>query len=238
MTAGESERKVSLQAGLLALEEQSRQAFRVGRAQAPGIGQGETAMVRYLVVAARNRQDLHDYLRRQFSGDDKVEILLDRRRAERRRRLDPHEPERRRGNRRSGPGTDDRLYYYGLIIVRQLPEGQRRPPPWISRLSEEAVELGGPRRPEEAKASESRERVTAWITEGMRMSGLVSKLLREQGHVAARAEAAERKCERLEEEITRVRRENDHFRKQRAQMAEVLKTLAKELVQPLSGKYQ
>jgi hypothetical protein len=70
------------------------------------------------------------------------------------------------------------------------------------------------------------------------MSGLVSKLLREQGHVAARAEAAERKCERLEEEMTRVRRENDHFRKQRAQMAEVLKTLAKELVQPLSGKYQ
>jgi hypothetical protein len=238
LTAGESERKVSLQAGLLALEEQSRQAFRVGRAQAPEIGQGETAMVRYLVVAARNRQDLHDYLRRQFSGDEKVEVLVDRRRGERRRRLDPQEPERRRGNRRSGPGTDDRLYYYGLIIVRQLPEGQRRPPPWISRLSEEAVELGLQRRPEEPKASESRERVTGWITEGMRMSGLVSKLLREQGHVAARAEAAERKCERLEEEMTRVRRENDHFRKQRAQMAEVLKTLAKELVQPLSGKYQ
>jgi hypothetical protein len=195
-------------------------------------------MVRYLVVAARNRQDLHDYLRRQFSGDDRVEILLDRRRGERRRQLDPHEPERRRGNRRSGPGTDDRLYYYGLIIVRQMPNGQRRPVPWISRLAEEAVELAVPRRPEEARATESRERVSAWISEGVRMSGLVAKLLREQGQVVARAEAAERKCERLEEEITKVRRENDHFRKQRAQMAEVLKTLAKELVQPQSGKYQ
>jgi hypothetical protein len=195
-------------------------------------------MVRYLVVAARNRQDLHDYLKRQFSGDDKVEILLDRRHGERRRRLDPHEPERRRGNRRTGPGTDDRLYYYGLIIVRQLPDGQRRPLPWIARLSEDTVGLGGPRRPEEAKTNESHERVTAWISEGVRMSGNVSKLLREQGQIAARAEAAERKCERLEEEITRVRRENDHFRKQRAQMAEVLKTLAKELVQPLSGRNQ
>jgi len=173
-------------------------------------------MVRYLVVAARNRQDLHDYLRQQFSGDDKVEILLDRRRGDRRRRLDPHEPGRRRGDRRRGPGTDDRLHYYGLIIVRQLPEGQRRPPSWISRLSEEAAELGLQRRPEEAKTSESRERVIAWITEGMRMSRLVSKLIEEQDHVAARAEVAERRCERLEEEIARVRRENDHFRKQRA----------------------
>ncbi|HSB72103.1 MAG TPA: hypothetical protein VLT62_22465 [Candidatus Methylomirabilis sp.] len=195
-------------------------------------------MVGYLVVAARNRQDLHDYLRRQFSGDDRVEILLDRRRGERRRRIDPHEPERRRGDRRSGPGTDDRLHYYGLIIVRQLPDGQRRPVPWISRPSEEAVNLAGPRKPEETKATESRERVTTWISEGVRMSGLGSKLLREQGQVVARAETAERKCERLEEEVTRVRRENDHFRKQRAQMAEVLKTLAKELVQPLSSKYQ
>ncbi len=202
------------------------------------IGQGGTAMVRYLVVAARNRHDLYDYLRRQFSEDGKVEVLLDRRRADRRRRPELHEPERRRSDRRSGPGKDDRLYYYGLLIVRQLPDAQLRPPAWVSRVTEESVGLISQRGPEGAKASEARERVTGWITEGVRMSGVVAKLLREHGHLTARAEAAERKCERLEEEINRVRRENDHFRKQRVQMAEVLKTLAKELVHPLSGKYQ
>ena len=195
-------------------------------------------MGRYLVVAARNRHDLYEYLRRQFSGDDKVEILLDRRRGDRRRRPEPYEVERRHSDSRSGPGKDDRLYYYGLLIVRQLPGAQLRPPPWVSRVTEESVGLGGLRRLEEAKATEARERVTGWITEGMRMSGLVPKLLREHGQLTARAEAAERKCERLEEEINKVRRENDHFRKQRMQMAEVLKTLAKELVQPLSGKHQ
>ena len=113
-----------------------------------------------------------------------------------------------------------------------------RPDPWVSRATEEGVGLGSQRGLAEAKASQIRERVAGWIAEGMRMSGLVPKLLREHGHLTARAEAAERKCERLEEEISRVRRENDHFRKQRVQMAEVLKSLAKELVQSFSGKYQ
>lgn len=194
-------------------------------------------MVRYLVVAARNRHDLYGYLKRQLSEDDKVEVLLDRRRGERRRRPDPHEPERRRTDRRTGPGKDDRLYYFGLLIVRQLPGTQWRPPPWISRALGEPVGLGSQRKLEETKAGEARARVTSWITEGMRMTGLVEKLLREHGHLTARAEAAERKCERLGEEINKVRRENDSFRKQRIQMAEALKTLAKEMVQPLSGNY-
>ncbi len=162
---------------------------------------------------------------------------MDRRRGERRRRPDPYEPERRRSDRRSGPGKDDRLYYFGLLIVRHLPGAEWRPQPWVSRTLEEPVGLGNRRRLDETKAIEARERVTGWITEGMRMTGMVEKLLREHGHLTARAEAAERKCERLEEEINKVRRENDHFRKQRIQMAEVLKTLAKELVQPLSGNY-
>jgi hypothetical protein len=194
-------------------------------------------MVRYLVVAARNRHDLYGYLRRGFSEDDRVEILLDRRRGERRRRPDPHEPERRRTDRRSRAGKDDRLYYFGLLIVRQLAGAGWRPLPSVSRALEEPARLGSQRRLEDPKAGEARARVANWITEGVRMTGMVEKLLREHGQLRARAEAAERKCERLEEEINKVRRENDHFRRQRIQMAEALKTLAKEMVQPLSGNF-
>jgi hypothetical protein len=195
-------------------------------------------MVRYLVVAARNRNDLHDYLRRQFTGDDKVEVLLDRRRGERRRRLEHQEPERRHSDRRSGRGKDDRLYYFGLLIVRQLPGAPGQAAPSAARFPVEPVGRAAPRMPGEPREIEGRQRVTGWITEGMRMSGLVAKLLREHGQLTARADAAERKCDRLEEEVLRIRRENDHFRKERIQMAEVLRSLAKDLVQPLSEKYR
>lgn len=79
-------------------------------------------MVRYLLLVARNQPDLWRYLKNNFAGDQKVEVILDRRRGERRQRIEPHEPERRRAERRRQPGLDNDLSYRSFVIVR-LPQG-------------------------------------------------------------------------------------------------------------------
>ncbi len=75
-------------------------------------------MVRYLLIVARNQPDLWQYLKNNFAGDEKVEVILDRRRGERRQRVQAHEPERRRAERRREPGLDKDLTYRSFVIVR------------------------------------------------------------------------------------------------------------------------
>ena len=76
-------------------------------------------VVQYLLIVARSQPDLCSYLADNFAGDEKVEVLLDRRRGERRRRTEPHEPERRQGERRHDPSGDKDFGYRSLVIVRK-----------------------------------------------------------------------------------------------------------------------
>ena len=76
-------------------------------------------MVRYLLIVARNQPDLWRYLKDNFAGDEKVEVILDRRRGERRQRVQLREPERRQGERRRQPSIDKDLTYRFFVIVRQ-----------------------------------------------------------------------------------------------------------------------
>lgn len=75
---------------------------------------GGEVMVCYLLIVARNQPDLWYRLKQDFSGDEKVEVLLDRRRGERRRHVEAHEPERRRQ-----PGIDNDLSFRGLVMMRK-----------------------------------------------------------------------------------------------------------------------
>jgi hypothetical protein len=191
-------------------------------------------MIQYLVIAARNHPDVYGYLRRQFAGDEKVQVLLDRRYEERRRRSDAHRPERRRGDRRGGRGKDNGLTYHGFVFVRQLSGAQWRPPWWERGAAAAPVPLERTT-PNEAKVMASRNAVKVWLTDGQRLLHAVPTLLREHDQFKARAEAAERKCERCEEEIKSLRGENEHFRKERRQTAEHLKALTKQLLESAGG---
>jgi len=71
-----------------------------------------------LFIVAWNRPDLWDYLRRWFAEVGGVQVLLDRRRGERRRRVASHEPERRRVGRRHQPHLEDELRSSGFVITR------------------------------------------------------------------------------------------------------------------------
>ncbi len=76
-------------------------------------------MVPYLLIVARSQPDLWHHLKDNFAGDDKVEVILDRRRGQRRQRIQAHEPERRQGERRRQPNLDKDLTYRSFVIVRR-----------------------------------------------------------------------------------------------------------------------
>jgi hypothetical protein len=61
-------------------------------------------MSRYLFIVARDHPEVFADLQRQFLGNPDVEVLVDRRLGARRRRDDPHQPDRRRRERRGRYG--------------------------------------------------------------------------------------------------------------------------------------
>jgi hypothetical protein len=75
-------------------------------------------VAKQLIVIARDQPRLYEYARRAFAGNPTVEVVLDRRRAERRRDEESRAPERRRGDRRLTLEVDDRLRTVGWAVVR------------------------------------------------------------------------------------------------------------------------
>ena len=71
----------------------------------------------YLLIVAEDQPQVRDYLARQFTGIEKVKVLLDRRRGERRQRVMPYEPERRRGDRREQSAGNRRTDWF--VSVRR-----------------------------------------------------------------------------------------------------------------------
>jgi hypothetical protein len=71
----------------------------------------------YLVIVARHETDLWHYITRHCGEFKGVQILLDRRKRERRQQDQPYEPERRRVERRhpSSIETDPRSRPYVII---------------------------------------------------------------------------------------------------------------------------
>jgi len=57
-------------------------------------------MPRRLIIVTRGDPGLYHYIRSDWVGDETVTVMTDRRRAERRQRTEPREPDRRRGDRR------------------------------------------------------------------------------------------------------------------------------------------
>jgi len=82
---------------------------------------------RLLFVVSRGRRPLFESLRRTFNGDDTVQVVLDRRVAERRRRRPGRlRPERRRADRRAQRAIDRRIHARGYAVVG-VPTAQRAP---------------------------------------------------------------------------------------------------------------
>jgi hypothetical protein len=73
---------------------------------------------RLVFVVSRKHLERHDFLKRAFNDEETVEIVLDRRRSQRRHQSVSPTPERRRGDRRTldRNGEIDRL---GWTLIRR-----------------------------------------------------------------------------------------------------------------------
>lgn len=72
---------------------------------------------RLVFIVARDRKDLFESLRRTFSGDDGVEVLMDRRGAQRRSAPIAPPTERRRRDRRINRAVARKLEERGYAVV-------------------------------------------------------------------------------------------------------------------------
>ena len=81
---------------------------------------------------------------------------------------------------------------------------------------------------EQTLAAETRERVDRWIEEGQYLIGrLLPEFLQEHDRLRARAEATERECDKLRDEVGALRKEisgvhteNQHLRAHRAELVD------------------
>ena len=86
-----------------------------------------TGAQQQLIVVACDREHLFNVFTRAFEGNTTVQLVLDRRIADRRQQSAPYEGERRQRNRRSTQTTDGQLRAMGWAIVRfQNPTKNRR----------------------------------------------------------------------------------------------------------------
>jgi hypothetical protein len=74
-------------------------------------------MGRTLFVVSRHHPDLFAYLRERFATDSNVEVILDRRMAQRRQREVTPDAERRRADRRSRPEVEMELKTRSHAII-------------------------------------------------------------------------------------------------------------------------
>ena len=77
----------------------------------------DMAIAKHLLVVARHRRELYEQIKRAFAGHETVQVVLDRRVSERRRRKEPTAADRRGADRRARSGIDEQLRTIGWSLV-------------------------------------------------------------------------------------------------------------------------
>ncbi len=75
--------------------------------------------VRYLFIVARNRPDMLEQVKERLRGDNRIEVIADRRYGERRRSAMPREPDRRGADRRRPTTARDDLSVYPTLVAQK-----------------------------------------------------------------------------------------------------------------------
>jgi len=99
-------------------ENHTRLALLGGRLHAVARGYGmRPKMARYLFIVSLRHRALYDLLRAQFADDANAQVILDRRRGERRQAEISIVLERRRADRRQRPDVSEELRRRSVAVV-------------------------------------------------------------------------------------------------------------------------
>ncbi|HSL50490.1 MAG TPA: hypothetical protein VK878_15585 [Candidatus Deferrimicrobiaceae bacterium] len=204
---------------------------------------------RLLVIVRPDRPTLVPRIERLFAGDPgEVDVVLDRRRSERRRVTAVRRPERRRRDRRvRGLGRSGDA---SVVIRRESAPGLDYTP--LNRTKGEVRMMSV-----ESKRTRDGDEVRRWLEAGQTQLASLLELLHEHARLRERVESSERENERLrgvtyENEQLRnrletserqaeqlrqtmgeLRAENERHQKEREEAAERLNHLVNEIAQRL-----
>jgi hypothetical protein len=165
--------------------------------------------VRFLIVVARHAVDLFARVSDQFLDDPRVQVLMDRRRGERRRITEPHRPERRSQGRRRPLDYWEDIRRHPVVIV----------PTWKAKESRPSVPALQPSaaftRMPEVTTMESTESVAqawqeieTWVRDSKNMvSHVIPSLIQECDELRKRADEAGREVTRLKREVESLQSE-------------------------------
>lgn len=92
-------------------------------------------MARHLFLVAHHEAGLYEYLLERFQGDSNVEVILDRRREQRRRKSGHKGPDRRRVDRRTHRDVDLELLVRSHVILTLGSNGGSRRESQVPRES-------------------------------------------------------------------------------------------------------
>jgi dynactin complex subunit len=202
------------------------------------------------VFVRPDRPTLVERMRRLFAEDPgEVEVMLDRRRQDRRAMASSHEPERRRADRRR-PRVP-RLAGDAIVAVGHAPSSALDyTPPSRTKGEDRMMSV-------ESKQVRDGDEVRRWLEAGQTQLASLLELLHEHDRLRERVEASERENERLRgvtyeneqlrnrletserqaehlrQSLSELRGENERHQKEREDAAERLNHLVNEIAQRL-----
>ena len=71
-----------------------------------------------LLIVAKNQRALYEYLMNDFEADPEVRVVMDRRRMERRQRMEAWAAERRQSERRVRAPLDEKFQTVGFAVIQ------------------------------------------------------------------------------------------------------------------------
>ena len=206
---------------------------------------------RLLVIVRPERPALVPRIERLFEGEPgTVDVMLDRRRRERRRVAAVRRPERRRRDRRQARGTARPRGDVSVAIRRETAPGLDYTPPNRPKGEVRMTSV-------ESKQTRDGDEMRRWLEAGQTQLASLLELLHEHDRLRERAESSERENERLRgvtyeneqlrnrletserqaehlrQTMSDLRAENERHQKEREEAAERLNHLVNEIAQRL-----
>jgi hypothetical protein len=196
-----------------------------GRAPATSaVDRGEAGDVRVLLIVARHESQLFLRTCIRFFGQRGIEVLLDRRRGQRRQTTARCQHDRRRADRRHSVAHWEDLHHHPVTIVPVLPAGRdviRLPHPTSS--GEDIMETI-------EDFTHTKARLDEWTREGQQLIGHVIPSLIDDCHshhqlvLRLRQEIKDKDAE-----IATLRSEIDELKRERTELAEATSTYLNEI---------
>ncbi len=183
----------------------------------------------FLMIVAEAHAKLYPRVRIQFLDDPRVEVILDRRRSQRRRETCTHSPERRRGERRHTPDYWEDLRYHPVVLI---PPASRRavadhvhstPTSWAAGGAMDASEGLG-------QVRQQIDQLRRWLVAGQELLGdVVPELAQTVEDEHRRREDLARELDRREGELGRLRAEVERLARERTATADAIGAAVREI---------